>query len=247
MGPFANRRLNIIDDPATVIRAVIYANAAMFVLAVLFNPGGALRSLNPFAFFSPSNDSLLLLGATGLIPIARLGRWWTLVSASYLHGGLVHILFNMAAFWQLAPLVARLFGTARMFAIYTGAGIIGFYASYLARVPFTIGASAAVCGLSGSLLFYGLSRGGWYGNMIYRQIMGWTIGIFLFGLLVPGINNWGHGGGLIGGFVVAAALGYEEVKRQGVSHLLLAGACALATVAVLLWAVVSGVYLRLAG
>jgi len=246
MTPAADRFFRRLDDPAFIIRATIHTNAAMFVLCILFNPGGSMGSLNPFAFFSPTSQSLLLLGATGAIPIDRFGRWWTLVSASYLHGGLIHILFNMAALYQLAPLVARLFGPARLIIVYTGAGVLGFYLSYLAEVTFTIGASAAVCGLSGSLLFYGLSRGGWFGNMIYRQILGWTIGIFVFGFLLPGINNWGHGGGLVGGFVLAAALGYEEVKRQRFHHSLMAAACVLATVAILLWAVASGLYLRLA-
>jgi rhomboid protease GluP len=247
MGPAIGGLLRRIDDPGLVIRAVIYTNAAMFALSILLNPGGLSRSLNPFAFFNPSNESLLLLGATGQIPIDRLGRWWTLMSANFLHAGLIHLLFNMAAFWQLSPLVARLFGAARMLIIYLGAGVIGFYVSYMAKVGFTIGASAAVCGLSGSLLFYGINRGGWFGHMVYRQILGWTIGIFLFGLLVPGINNWGHGGGIAGGFVLAFALGYEQVRRQCFFHHLAAGACALAAAAILLWAAASGLYLRLAG
>ena len=80
-------------------------------------------------------------------------RFWTLVSANYLHGSILHIFFNMAALRQLGLLVAREYGVYRMFIIYTLGGIIGFFISYLASVSWTIGASAAVCSLAGSYNF----------------------------------------------------------------------------------------------
>jgi rhomboid protease GluP len=203
-------------------------------------------TLNPFTFLSPSDRILLLLGATGTIPIDQLERWWTLVSANYLHGSILHIFFNMVAFRQLATLVIREYGTSRMVVIYTAGGIIGFLISYLAGIRLTIGASAAVCALIGSLLFYGRNRGGLYGKIIYRQIGGWAIGIFMFGLLVPGINNWGHGGGMLAGALLGLLLGYQERSRENSWHRILSGGCLLMTVAVLGWAVLSGVYFRFA-
>ena len=62
----------------------------------------------------------------------------------------------------------------------TFSGVFGFFVSYLAGVTFTIGASAAVCGLIGAALYFGKSRGGIYGQTIYRQIGGWAIGIFSY-------------------------------------------------------------------
>jgi rhomboid protease GluP len=140
----------------------------------------------------------------------RFHRWWTLISANYLHGGIVHILFNMIAFYQLATLVNREYGAYRMIVIYTASGIAGFFVSYLAGVGFTIGASAAVCGLMGASLYYGKSRGGVYGRIIYKQIVGWAVGLFLFGLIVPGINNWAHGGGICAGAALGFLLGFQE-------------------------------------
>ena len=124
-----------------------------------------------------------------------------------------------------------------MFVIYTLSGIFGFWISYLAGVAFTIGASAAVCGLVGALLYYGKSRGGIYGRTLYRQIFMWVVFLFIFGLIVPGINNWGHGGGILAGMAVGFALGDQEKKSENWHHKLLAGVCALATLAVLVWAV----------
>jgi rhomboid protease GluP len=217
----------------------------MFIIALLFNPRTASLSLNPLTFLSPSDKSLLLLGATGTVPIDRLHRWWTLVSAGFLHGGILHIFFNMAALRQLASLVNREFGAYRMFVIYTVSGIIGFLISYLAGISLTIGASASVCGLIGALLYYGKSRGGIYGRRLYRQIFTWVIFLAAFGLMVPGINNWGHGGGILAGIGVGFLLGYQEKKKENIIHKIFAAVCAIVTLAVLMWAVGTSVYFRL--
>jgi rhomboid protease GluP len=227
--------------------AIIYANVGFYILSLLLNIRGAGLSLNPLTMLSPDTKSLLLLGATGTIPINGFGRWWSLVAANYLHGGILHILFNMFALRQIGYLVIEEYGNYRMFIIYTVGGIAGFLLSYLAGVPLTIGASAAVMALIGAVLYYGKSRGGAYGQMIFRQVGGWVVGIFLFGFLVPGINNWGHGGGMVAGAILGLLLGYQERKRENLLHKLLAGLCVIVTVAVLVWAGVSAVYLRLAG
>lgn len=202
-------------------------------------------SLNPLTFLSPSDTSLFLLGATGTVPIDKYHRLWTLISASYLHGGVLHIFFNMAALGQLASVVDREFGVYRMFVIYTVSGIIGFLISYLAGVALTIGASASVCGLVGAALYYGKSRGGVYGRNLYRQISIWIILLFVFGLIVPGINNWGHGGGILAGIIFGYLLGYQEKKRENIIHKILAGVCAVVTLAVLIWAIGTALYYSL--
>jgi rhomboid protease GluP len=184
------------------------------------------------------------LGATGAIPIERFGRFWTVVSAMYLHGGLLHILFNMIAFTQLAPRVIREYGAYRTLAIYTLGGAAGFVISYRAGVAFTIGASGAVCALIGALLYYGKSRGGIYGQALYRHVGGWAVGILIFGLLMPGINNWAHGGGFVAGIAVAYLLGYLERRPESRGDRLLGAASGVATVAVLVWAAVGGILLR---
>ena len=230
-----------------LIKTIIYVNVGMFIISLLLNSRLPGLSTNPFYILSPENTSLLLLGATGTIPIDRLHRWWTIASANYLHGGILHILFNMFAFRQLAPLVAREYGVYRMFIIYTLSGIIGFRISYLAGVTFTIGASAAICGLMGSILYYGKSRGGIYGQSIYKQVAGWAVGLFLFGLIVPGINNWGHGGGIVAGIILGFFMGYQERKEENFFHKILSGFCVVLTVIVLGWAIVSGIYYRYGG
>ncbi|MGD1971816.1 MAG: rhomboid family intramembrane serine protease, partial [Desulfobacterales bacterium] len=169
---------------------------------------------------------------------------WTLISANYLHGGILHIFFNMAAFRQLGLLVAREYGVYRMFMIYSLGGVIGFLVSYLAGVSWTIGASASVCSLAGALMYYGKSRGGVYGRALYKQIGIWVILLFIFGILIPVINNWAHAGGIAAGIALGFVLGYQERKKENIFHKLLAGALAILTLLILGWAILSGIYYR---
>lgn len=223
------------------VMAIIAVNAAFYLFSLLLNPSGLSLSANPMMFLSPSGGSLFLLGATGSEPIAY-GRWWTLVSAAYLHGGILHIFFNMMALRQLAPFVLDAFGFNRFAILYVWTGVAGFFVSFLAGVPFTIGASAPVCGLIGAILYYGKSRGGFYGEAIHRQAMGWVVGLVLFGLFIPGINNWAHGGGILSGLLIAFIIGYQE-RRTETSLQRIAGAgSVLLAAAVLIWAVIQAVY-----
>jgi rhomboid protease GluP len=233
--------INGLSDGDRLVSMIIGANVMMFILSIIIDPRAGSLHLSPFQFLSPSNQSLLVLGSTGTIPVFQLDRWWSLMAANYLHGGLLHIVFNMLAFRQLAPLVIREFGINRMIILYTAGGVGGFLLSTLAGVRFTIGASAALCGLIGALLYYGKSRGGIYGQNIFSQIGGWAIGIGIFGFLVPGINNWGHGGGMLTGALLGYLLGYTERKRELFSHKVLAMICLASTGLILLWSVLNGV------
>lgn len=224
-----------------LVRAIITANVAYFILSLLVSTrsvGGLL------GIQSPDDTGLSLLGATGAVPVYQWGRAWTLITANYLHGGIIHILFNMMALRQIAPLVIQEYGTGRMFVIYTLGGVSGFWISCLAGVPFTIGASAAICSLIGSLLYFGRSRGGAYGAAVYREVTGWVIGLALFGFLVPGINNWGHGGGIVSGIVLGMVLKYNERSREKPLHRILALFCAVMTVGTLAWAVFTTAMIR---
>ncbi len=234
----------LLDDPALLVKTIVGANIVLYALALMLDPRAAGFAFNPLALMSPSDQSLFLLGASGTIPIDRYHRWWSVVSAGYLHAGLLHIFFNMAALRQLAGVVAGEFGTGRMFVIYTGGSVGGFVVSYLAGVPLTVGASAGVCGLVGAVLYYGRSRGGVYGSALFRQVGAWVAAMFVFGFLVPVINNWAHAGGIAVGALAGFLLGYTERRREGSLSRTLAAACLVATALVLAWAAATGVYYR---
>jgi len=222
-------------DSDWLVSSLITANIIYFALSLLV--GGGFSGL-----LSPHQAGLMLLGATGTYPIDYFGRYWTVISASYLHGGILHLVFNLMALKQIAPWVSNEYGPGRTFTIYTLGGVFGYVVSYLAGVPFTIGASASVCSLIGALFFYGKSRGGSYGSSVNREVSGWLISLFVFGLIFPGINNWGHGGGIVGGIIFGALLGYNERRRENNLDLALAVVCGVATVAVMGWAVMRAVF-----
>src|SRR5688572_25884950 len=83
---------------------VIGACATLYVLTLLASRGD-IGMGSALSFFSPNLESIFLFGASGSVPVFRYGRWWTVLSAGWLHGGVLHIFFNMMAMRQLAPAV----------------------------------------------------------------------------------------------------------------------------------------------
>jgi rhomboid protease GluP len=230
------RKIFLGSDP---VRTIIYVNIAFYVLSLIL---GGISTEGSFNFLSPSSQSLFLLGASGTIPVIGAHRYWTLISASFLHGGILHIAFNMMALYQLGPFVLREFGFHRFINLYIITGICGFAVSVLFGVPFTIGASASICGLIGAIIYFGKSRGDHYGEIIYKEAMGWVVGLIVFGLIFSGINNWAHGGGILSGIGLAFLMGYNDNKQESAWIKLLAYACIMITVLVLIWAVANSMF-----
>jgi len=217
--------------------AVIAVCVVAYVASLLLNLPAALHGRGPLSLLSPSSAALNALGMTGSYAWAD-GRWWTLVTAIYLHGGLLHLLFNLLWVRQLAPEVEELFGRARLMVIFTAGGVLGFVVSDLAQVAFSVGASGAIFGLLGALVSYGRSRGGAFGVAIMRQYGHWALILFLLGFLMPGINNLAHAGGFAGGYLAGAVLGSRERRPERAADGILGGVVLALTIlsfALALW------------
>jgi rhomboid protease GluP len=208
--------------------AVTVACIALYVISLLVDPRAALQPRGPFSVFSPSLDALEILGAAGAIPW-HYGRWWTLLTAIYLHGGLLHILFNVLWIRQLGPAVQELYGPSRLVVIFTVAGAAGFAASSIVwQTPFTVGASGAIFGLLGAMVAFGRRRGGTLGSIVLRQYGQWALILFIFGLIGSGVDNWAHAGGFIGGYACGFVLSLAERRAETSSDRMLGvGALAL--------------------
>ncbi|MEE2822854.1 MAG: rhomboid family intramembrane serine protease [Acidobacteriota bacterium] len=202
----------------------------LYVLTLLVYPAN-VQSRGLMSFLAPSQTSLLLFGASGSIPLFQAGRWWTVISAAWLHGGLLHILFNMMWIRSLAPVTADTYGIGRTVIIYTVSSITGFFlSSWIGMFSFlpwplrgaelTVGASAPIFGLLGALVYSG-RRG--IGSALGRQALHFAIILGAFGLLMPSIDNWAHLGGFAGGYFVAQWLDPLEPERT--DHQILALAC----------------------
>lgn len=221
----------------SVVPVVVGASVFLYIVAILLDPLAIFHTRGFLSFLSPSMEALYKLGMTGSYPIAQ-GRWWTLITAIYLHGGVLHILFNMLWLRQLGYMLEKLFGTSRSFLIFTLSGILGFYVSDIVNIPFTIGASGSIFGLLGALVYYGRKRGGAFGTAVYRQVGTWAILLFIMGFLFPGVNNLAHAGGFIGGYVSALLLGFQEIKPENQNHRLAALAAIVLTVICFLLALI---------
>lgn len=206
---------------------ITVACIALYIATLVFDPRAALQPRGLFNIFSPSLEALFALGATGTVPW-HLGRWWTLLTAIYLHGGLLHLLFNVLWIRQLGPAVEELYGPSRLVVIFTVAGVAGFVASNLVGHAFTIGASGSIFGLLGAMVAFGRRRGGTFGAMVLRQYGQWALLLFVLGFLMPGVNNVAHAGGFVGGFAAGLVLAFAEHQAEtGFDQLLAAAAIGL--------------------
>jgi rhomboid protease GluP len=231
-----------------VAEIVVGGSTILYVLTLLVSGRNVELVGGGLSFLSPDGRVLRMFGMSGGLPVFFRGEWWTLLSASWLHGSLLHILFNMMWVRQLGPATAEIIGPSRTIIIYTIAGIAGFLMSSLAFVlfgglpipflsgaPNTLGASAAVFGLLGALVHYGRKSGS---NLIRTEAKSYAITMFIFGLIMPGIDNYAHAGGFLGGYAASAMM--NPLTRERGDHLLMAIGCVVATVLAIAFSVVRG-------
>jgi rhomboid protease GluP len=187
-----------------VTRMIIYACGFLFILSLAADIQAIMKpQFGFFSFMSPSGRALYLLGMTN-----KYMPWYTNFSAIFLHGGILHIYFNMMWTRNLGPVIEDGFGRARFFNLFVISGVTGFLLSNATSGAPTIGASGAVFGLLAAGIVYGRQRGGTFGDSVQRQSWGYAVALLALGFLWPGggINNWAHMGGFAGGYVLSRIL-----------------------------------------
>ncbi len=205
------------------------ACVTLYALALILQPEAIFQAGGLMSILSPGGRALWQLGMTGGLAWDQ-GWWWTIFTAMYLHGSLLHIVFNVMWIRNLGPGVAEVYGPGRAFLLFNIAGAGSFLASnVMSGVP-TIGASGSIFGLLAALIVYGRRRGS---SVMTRQLWQWAIILGVFGVIMPGINNWAHGGGFAAGWIAAQLMPLDD-DRQDSSWVLLAslGFVAIAVVGV---------------
>jgi rhomboid protease GluP len=210
---------------------IVGANVAMSLFILV--QWGAVQGASFFRFLSPPIEALYLLG--GMAPAAvDAGQVWRLVTANYLHGGLLHLFFNCYALMVLGPLVEEAFGWRKFFCLYTLSGIAGFLVSFLwhhnETYRLAVGASGAIYGLLGFAVIYGRYRAGPAGRAIAAHLTQWLIfGLVMF--LIPGIDSSAHVGGVAFGMLAGLVLEPREPRTPAgnAGWWLLTGLAVLAT------------------
>lgn len=137
------------------------------------------------------------------------GEFWRLMTSVFLHFGPLHLAFNMLFLYNLGPGLELLFGHWRYLIIYLAAGLAGSVASFAFTPGISVGASGALFGLIGSFLYFWLRKPK-LGRRIGKEMVSLLLFNVIFGLLNPSVDNWAHFGGLIGGFLASAAVGFHK-------------------------------------
>lgn len=199
----------------------------LYVTSLVLQPEAILQMHGLLGILSPGSRALYQLGMTSGAAW-RDGMWWTILTAIYLHGGILHIFFNMWWVKSLGPSVTDTYGPARAFVIFSISGAVGFLVSDLVTAAPSIGASGSIFGLLAALIVYGRRRGG---HVMSQQLWIWAVILFAFGFMMPGVNNWAHGGGFISGWLVARMMRFDDEKRESPLLQVLALALIVVTVA----------------
>lgn len=162
---------------------------------------------------SSSNMNTLIQFGAKFNPLILEGQWWRFFTAMVLHIGVFHLLMNSLALYYLGSAVERLYGTSRFLFIYLLAGLVGSVASFSFNEHVSAGASGAIFGCFGALLYFGVKH-----RRLFFRTMGMNVLIILainlvFGFVMPMVDNGAHVGGLIGGFAASAIVGLPKQRN----------------------------------
>ena len=173
-----------------------------------------ILALNIIFFFVP-----ILLGQYQNIindycvhgPSIRGGQYYRLITGMFLHGNVFHLFFNCYALYVLGSQIENFLGRIKYVIIYLFSGIMGALFSMTFSGPIgSIGASGAIFGLMGALLYFGYHYRVYLGSVIKSQIIPLIIVNLAIGFIFSGIDNFAHIGGLIGGTMITMALGVKD-------------------------------------
>ncbi|MDD6224557.1 MAG: rhomboid family intramembrane serine protease [bacterium] len=142
-------------------------------------------------------------------PLIRLGEYYRLLTGTFLHADLIHLLFNCYALWIIGSQLESFMGKSKYLIIYLASGLIGSLTSITFSQNPSVGASGAIFGLLGSMLYFGYHYRVYLGNVLKSQIIPLIIFNLLIGVMTTGIDNFAHIGGLIGGILITIAIGVK--------------------------------------
>jgi rhomboid protease GluP len=189
-----------------VITPILIAiNLIIFLAMYLFGNG------------SDNAETLVKFGAMVPDLVNKNNEYFRLITSGFLHVGIFHLFFNMYALYVIGPQIESFFGKYKFIAIYLVSLIVGNLMSLIFLSNFiSAGASGAIFGLLGSLLYFGYHYRIYLGSVIKSQVMPLIIINLLIGFSLPGINNFAHIGGLIGGILISMAVGvkYKSSKED---------------------------------
>ena len=191
----ASRIEKVFKQKIPVITYILIAiNIVAYVFGIFFTNYDAYISV-----FGIHGDSI------------RAGQIYRLLTGIFIHSGITHIAFNCYALYVIGSQLESFFGKWKYTIIYLFSGLIGgLFSMTFGGNYISVGASGAIFGLMGSLLYFGYHYRVYLGNVVKSQILPLVLTNLLIGFIVPGIDNYAHIGGLIGGALITIALGVKD-------------------------------------
>ena len=182
---------------------LIFINIVMFVLMYMLGNG------------SENTNTLIDFGANYIL-LTKAGEYYRLITSGFLHIGVIHLLLNMYSLYIVGTQVEYFYGKVKYIIIYLFSLIMGslFTVALSSVNTVSAGASGAIFGLLGSILYFGVKYRGYIGNSLVNQIIPVVVLNLIIGFTTPGIGNAAHIGGLIGGYLISMAVGIGIDKKE---------------------------------
>lgn len=190
--------------------SLIIINVIVFILMYIFGKGSQdAFTLIKFGAFQKD----LILG----------GEYYRLITSAFLHIGIFHLLFNCYALYVIGRQLESFLGKIKFLIIYLVSALCGSLMSMIFPISISAGASGAIFGLLGSLLYFGYNYRVYLGTVLKSQIIPLILINLIFGFMMSGINNAAHIGGLIGGILITMSLGikYKSKKSEQINGIVL--------------------------
>ncbi len=181
---------------------LIALNVILYVIPVLTNSYDTI--INNFCVYGP---------------LIKAGQYYRIITGAFLHGGILHLAFNCYALYVIGSQLESYLGKVRYLIIYLFSAVTASLFSMIFNSNPSIGASGAIFGLMGALVYFGYHYRVYLGNVLKSQIIPLILFNLLIGALSTGIDNFAHIGGLIGGLLITSALGikYKSSTSQMVN------------------------------
>ena len=198
-----------------VTYGIIALNVIIYIIMLIVSHSGVS---------SFDTDTLVKFGGN-VKSLVVDGEYWRLIASAFLHDGILHLLFNMYALFIVGPQLENFFGKTRYAIIYLFSAITGNLLSLVFAQPYvvSVGASGAIFGLFGSLLYFGYYYRVYLGNVLRTQLVPVIMINLLVGFALPGVDSAAHIGGLVGGIFIAMGLGvkYKSTKSDMINGIII--------------------------
>ena len=199
----------IIPEHGFTTFILLMINAALWAISIMISS----QAGNGSAFMDIDGETLVLLGGKFTPYVRQAGQWWRLITAGFLHGGLLHIGMNGWALLAMGRQTDMIYGSARYLIIFFAGTVGGFWASTMfSSSPLSVGASAGLCGLVGAMIAVGFLSKSRVALDLRDGYLRYAGFLLLFGVLTSfggglRIDNWAHMGGIVAGFATAMVVG----------------------------------------